>query len=558
MTLILRDSLSTSQPVASALLLVSLIAAGGIALGSIRFRGIGLGTAGVLFAGLLAGHLGYHVDPTIRQFLQEFGLALFVYTIGLQLGPGFFASLKRQGLALNLMAAGVVLTGVGLTLGMARWLGLNLAAAVGLFAGATTNTPALGAATDALRSVGASPEMLAQPGVGYSIAYPGAIVGIIATLVALRVLFRVNPEQEAAAFKAERSASIPPLDRLNIEVTNPNLEGVPLDQIPALGTLELVVSRVRRCGEMAVHPAAGETVIHVGDTLLAVGAPAALRSFQMIVGRPSSEDLSQAPGALTIRRVAVTNREVLGKTVGELNLPHTYGVAITRVSRAEMAFTAVPGIELQFGDIVQLIGEPQQLDRATQRLGNSIKALDQTNYVPFFLGLALGVICGLVPFQLPGLPVPVRLGLAGGPLLVALLLSRVGRIGRLVWYMPATANLAFRELGIVLFLACVGVKSGDTFAETLLSPAGLKWAAAGIVITVVPILLAGWVGRRVLKQNFMTTCGLVAGSMTDPPALAFANNTAGSDAPSVAYATVYPLTMILRIVAGQVMVIALS
>jgi putative transport protein len=555
---LLRESLSSNQPVAAALLLISLIAAAGIALGSVRFRGIGLGTAGVLFAGLLAGHLGYHVDPTIRQFLQEFGLALFVYTIGLQLGPGFFASLKRQGLALNLMAAGVVGLGVILTLALSRWLGIDLAAAVGLFAGATTNTPALGAATDALRSTGAAPEVLAQPGVGYSIAYPGAIVGIIATLVALRILLRINPEQEAAAFNAERSAAVAPPERLNLEVTNPNLEGLRLDQITSLGSLELVISRIRRRGESTVLPASNDTEVHLGDTLLAVGPRAALKSFQTIVGRPSTDDLIQAPGALTIRRVAVTNRDVLGKTVGELNLTQAFGVVVTRVSRAETAFTAVPGIYLQFGDIVQLIGEPAQLDRAAQRLGNSIKALDQTNFVPFFLGLALGVVGGLIPFQVPGLPVPVRLGLAGGPLLVALLLSRIGRIGRLVWYMPGTANLAFRELGIVLFLACVGVKSGDKFADTLLSDAGLKYALAGMVITVVPILLAGWFGRRFLRQNFMTTCGLVAGSMTDPPALAFANNTAGSDAPSVAYATVYPLTMILRIVAGQVMVIALS
>lgn len=555
---LLRESLSSSQPVAAALLLVSLIAAAGIALGSIRFRGIGLGTAGVLFAGLLAGHLGYHVDPTIRQFLQEFGLALFVYTIGLQLGPGFFASLKRQGLALNLMAAGVVALGVVLTLALSQWLGIDLAAAVGLFAGATTNTPALGAATDALRSTGAPTEVLAQPGVGYSIAYPGAIVGIIATLVLLRVVLRINPEQEAAAFNAERSAAVAPPERLNLEVTNPNLDGLRVDQITSLGSLELVVSRIRRRGESTVLPASNETKVHLGDTLLAVGPRAALKSFQTIVGRPSTDDLIQAPGALTIRRVAVTHRDVLGKTVGELNLAQAFGVVVTRVSRAETAFTAVPGIHLQFGDIVQLIGEPAQLDRAAQRLGNSIKALDQTNFVPFFLGLALGVVGGLIPFTVPGLPVPVRLGLAGGPLLVALLLSRIGRIGRLVWYMPGTANLAFRELGIVLFLACVGVKSGDKFADTLLSDAGLKYALAGMIITVVPILLAGWFGRYFLRQNFMTTCGLVAGSMTDPPALAFANNTAGSDAPSVAYATVYPLTMILRIVAGQVMVIALS
>ncbi len=552
------DTLSASQPVAGALLLVSLIAAAGIALGSIKFRGIGLGTAGVLFAGLLVGHLGYRIEPTIRQFLQEFGLALFVYSIGLQLGPGFFSSLRRQGLTLNLMAFAVVLLGVLLSLFLSRWLGIDLAAMVGLFAGATTNTPALGAATDALRSTGASPEQLAMPGIGYSIAYPGGIVGIIGTLLFLRFVFRINPEHEATEFKAEQSKSALVIDRLNVEVTNPNLDGLRLDQVTELVANGLVVSRVRRQGNVEATSPSGDTLVHLGDTLLAVGSPSVLKTFQLVVGRASADDLTKAPGTLTIRRVAVTNKEVLGMTVAELDLQNAFRVSISRVTRAELSFAAVPSMPLQFGDIVQLIGRPENLDRAAKRLGDSIKALDQTNFVPFFLGLALGVVAGLIPFQVPGLPVPIRLGLAGGPLLVALILSRVGRIGGLVWYMPGTANLALRELGIALFLACVGVKSGEKFGETFLSEQGVKWALAGVVITVVPILLVGWLGRRFLKQNFMTTCGLVAGSMTDPPALAFASNTAGSDAPLFAYATVYPLTMILRIIAGQVLIIAFS
>lgn len=558
MTHLFGDTLSASQPVAGALLLVSLIAAAGIALGSVKFRGIGLGTAGVLFAGLLVGHLGYRIEPTIRQFLQEFGLALFVYSIGLQLGPGFFSSLRRQGLTLNLMAFAVVLLGVLLSLFLSRWLGIDLAAMVGLFAGATTNTPALGAATDALRSTGATPEQLAMPGIGYSIAYPGGIVGIIGTLLFLRFVFRINPENEATEFKAEQSKSALVIDRLNVEVTNPNLDGLRLDQVTELVANGLVVSRVRRQGNVEATSPSGDTLVHLGDTLLAVGSPAVLKTFQLVVGRASADDLTKAPGTLTIRRVAVTNKEVLGMTVAELDLQNAFRVSISRVTRAELSFAAVPSMPLQFGDIVQLIGRPENLDRAAKRLGDSIKALDQTNFVPFFLGLALGVVAGLIPFQVPGLPVPIRLGLAGGPLLVALILSRVGRIGGLVWYMPGTANLALRELGIALFLACVGVKSGEKFGETFLSDQGLKWALAGIVITVVPILLVGWLGRLVLKQNFMTTCGLVAGSMTDPPALAFASNTAGSDAPLIAYATVYPLTMILRIIAGQVLIIAFS
>ena len=546
-------TLGLTQPVAAALITVTLVAAAGISLGSIRVFGIRLGSAGVLFVGLLAGYLGYQLDHTILQFLQEFGLVLFVYTIGLQMGPGFFTSLRRQGLSLNLLALAVVGLGVLITLGIASWLDLDLAAAAGLFAGATTNTPALGAAQDSLRAAGATAEVLSLAGVGYSIAYPGGIAGIIGSMLLLKGFLRIEPEQEVAAFTREQGSRSQPLGRLNLEVTNPNLDGLALREIPGAESLGVIVSRIRRQADETAQPATGDTVIHPGDTLLAVGTADALHNYQLIVGRPSATDLMLAPGSTSYRRVVVTQKSVLGRTVRELNLDHQFGVTVTRVTRADLEVTAVPGLTLQFGDMLQLVGTSGHLDQAARHLGNSLEALNHTNFVPIFLGIAAGILLGLLPISIPGLPVPVRLGLAGGPLLVALVLSRIGRIGRLVWYMPANANLAFRELGIVLFLACVGLKSGESFVRTLMSPAGLQWAAAGLTITMVPILLVGLFSRFVLRQNFVTTCGLIAGSMTDPPALAFANSTAGTDAPSIAYATVYPLTMILRIVAAQIM-----
>lgn len=545
--------LAEIQPTAAALMIVSLVAAAGISIGTIRFWGIRFGSAGVLFAGLLAGHLGLRMDHALLQFLQEFGLVLFVYTIGLQMGPGFFTSLRRQGLSLNLQAFAVVGLGVALTMGIASALGMNLAAAAGLFAGATTNTPALGAAQDSLRATGAAASLLTLPGVGYSIAYPGGIAGIIGSMLVLKAFFRIDPEREAAAFREQSGSHHHPPQRLNIEVTNSNLDGLPIREIPGVESLGVIVSRIRTPKDAQASPATGDTVIHSGDILLAVGTPEALRDFQRIVGKPSSADLMHTPGNTSYRRVLVTQKSVLGKTVRELNLEHRFNVTVTRITRADLEVTAVPGLAIQFGDMLQLVGTKEHLDQAAAHLGNSLEALNQTNFVPIFLGIAAGILLGLCPINIPGLPVSVHLGLAGGPLLLALILSRIGRIGRLVWYMPANANLAFRELGIVLFLACVGLKSGESFVHTLLSPAGLQWAAAGLVITVLPILLVGAFGRLVLKQNYVTTCGLIAGSMTDPPALAFANNTARSDSASIAYATVYPLTMILRIVAAQVM-----
>lgn len=549
--------LATRQPIAYAILVLSVVVVAGLSVGGLKYRGIGLGAVGVLFSGIVAGHFGWVIEHSVLHFVKEFGLILFVFTIGLQLGPGFFAALRRDGLALNSLAAVTVLLGGGITLALAK-LGINPFAALGLFSGATTNTPSLGAAQQTLETLSAATKGHTDlPALAYAVAYPVGILGIIGTLLILRVVFRINPEEEAEAFNRQRHAGIEPLTRVNLIVENANLGGISIGEIPGLRETGVVISRFRRAGETTVHTATDETPVQAGDILLAVGTARNLERFQRVVGRPSEVDLLKTPGQITYRRVLVTHREVLGKTVEELGLDQLYNVTVTRVTRADIEMTAVPELRLQFGDQLYLVGDEAGLKKAERTVGNSLREMNATHFVPVFTGIALGVLAGLVPLQFPGLPVPVKLGLAGGPLVLAILLARVGHFGPLVWHMPVTANLAFRELGITLFLACVGLGAGEKFFATVFAGTGLAWLGAATLITMVPLLLVGVFARRWLKLNYMSICGLLAGSMTDPPALAFASSISKSDAPSVAYATVYPLTMLLRILGAQILALVL-
>lgn len=547
------------NPVAWAVLVLSAVGAGGLVLSSLKVRGVGIGVTGVLFAGILIGHLGIKIEATILEFVREFGLILFVFTIGLQLGPGFFASLRKQGLKLNALAVLVVGLGVGLTLVVGVWgLGVDLIAALGLLTGATTNTPSLGALQQTLQSLGGPlADQTVLPALAYAAAYPGGVLGIIASLLLLQFGFRINPKQEAEADHSERVRAVEPVERMNVLVTNTNLDGLTIGDLPGRAEIGVVVSRIRGQGQEEVHTATEQTVVHVGDVILAIGTRRNLEKFRVIVGLRSDADLSQSPGRVITRKVAVTRKEVLGKTIDALDLDARYNVTVTRVNRADLEMTALGQLALQFGDVVQLVGEAEPLELAARELGNSLSALNETKFVPIFVGIALGVLCGMLPLHFPGIPVPVRLGLAGGPLLLAIILSRIGRIGSVIWYMPANANLAFRELGIVLFLACVGLKAGEKFFATVFSGEGLLWIGAGLLITMIPMLLVGALARAVLKLNFTTISGLLAGSMTDPPALAFAHAVCKSDAPAIAYATVYPLTMLLRIISVQILALIL-
>lgn len=551
------QQMSSTQPVAWAVLVITAVGALGLTFATLKIRGVGLGIAGVLFAGIIAGHFGIHIEKDILEFVREFGLILFVFTIGLQLGPGFFASLRKQGLKLNFLATLVVLLGVAVTIVVAnKLLGIDIVSALGLFSGATTNTPALGATQQTLKTLGnAFADNAALPALAYAAAYPGGVIGIIVTLLALRFGFRINPEQEAEAYRAEQRKGIDPLDRMNLVVENVNLENLSIGDIPGRRETGVVVSRIRRAGATEVQTATEQTLLHRGDIILAVGSRKNLEKFRVIVGRESDMNLAKAPGRVVTSKIVVTHKKVLGKTIDEIGLDDRYGVTVTRVTRADIEMTAMPELALQFGDMLQVVGDEHTMVKVADELGNHVKALNETHFIPILVGIAAGVLFGMVPFHFSGMPVPVRLGIAGGPLVLAIILSRIGRIGPLVWYMPANANMAFRELGIVLFLACVGLKAGEKFFSTILTNEGLHWLLGGFAITVLPILIVGIIARVVFKLNFTAISGLLAGSMTDPPALAFANAVSHSDAPSVAYATVYPLTMLLRIVAVQILVL---
>jgi putative transport protein len=548
--------LDGTHPTGHAILVLSLIAMVGLALGHLKIRGIGLGIAGVLFAGIGFGHFGFEIDHTILDFTRDFGLVLFVYTIGMQVGPGFFSSLRKQGLSFNLMAIVIVAMGGVLALLMGRLMNFPIGAVVGLFSGATTNTPSLGAAQEALKGMpGVTPAATALPALAYAAAYPFGIMGIIFTMLFLRWIFRIDPKKEAVAFKSESGMAREEIRRLNIEVENESCDGIDLADLALPKESKVVISRVYNHGTQTVCAAAPTTRLHLGDVILAVGAGKDVDAACRRIGKPARIDLMKEQGPVIYRDVIVTRKDVIGRSLAQLGLENIFGVAISRVTRAAVEMTAVPNFRLQFGDRVRIVGDSERIKQVTSVLGNALGALNHTHFIPVFIGITLGVLVGSIPFQIAGMPAPVTLGLAGGPLIVAIILSRLGRVGPLVWYMPLGANLALRELGIILFLACVGLKAGSRFVEILLHGDGLIWMASAALITVVPLLSVGLVARLFLRQNFMNICGVLAGTMTDPPALAFANNISDSDAPSVAYATVYPLTMLLRILAAQAIVL---
>jgi len=551
--------LTNGNVAAESILILSFIIILGLGFAAIKVRGLGIGVTGILIAGLIFGHFGFRLEPELGLFIQEFGLILFVFAVGLQIGPGFAASLRSDGLALNALASATVLGGALLALAAGRLFDMGPGASAGLFSGATTNTPSLGAGQQALRSIGdIAPEVLAEPALAYAVAYPAGIAGIIGSIVLLQHLFRVRPEKEAEELRQQQKARNPPLERATIRITNENLDGIAAAEMPGLGAAGVVLSRRRPASSQDVELVRPDTILHVGDLLLAVGKPKGLEDFQKIAGAPSNEDLLEAPGVVEFRRISVTNRTALGQSLADLGLLARYGVSVTRIERHGIEVTASAAIRLQFADVLQIVGSRAGLEEASKALGNSPAALKETRFLPVFVGIALGVLVGLIPFGFPGLPFPIRIGLAGGPLLIAIVLSRIGHIGQVVWYVPSDVNHALRDFGIALFLAVVGLKAGGSFADTLLSRDGLLWLGTAAVITVVPLVCVGLLGRYLFKLNFATISGTIAGSMTDPPALSFAAEICKSDLPATAYAQVYPLTMLLRILCAQLIVMLLA
>jgi putative transport protein len=543
-------------PVAKATLALSIIAAAGLALGSLGFRGVRLGAAGVLFAGIFFGQLGMHIDERILEFVRDFGLLLFVYTVGLQVGPGFFSSVKQRGLQLNALGAAVVLLGAMIVVGFRFLFHFSVPVIGGLFAGATTNTPSLAAAQAALQNLtnsnSASGDLL---GMAYAVAYPLGIVGIIVTMVLVRRIFSIDVDREARSVELSATGGEQTPGFIDVEVTNPNVDGLALRDLPFAAEAGVVFSRLLRSGTVTVPE--NDSVVRLGDELRLVGPKAKLLEFEPVIGRKSTIDIQSVPSELTTQHLYVTKRQVLGKSLGELNLESAYSAVVTRITRADVEFAANDHLRLQFGDFLFIVGSKEGVAQVGELVGNKPKVLDHPHVLPVFIGILLGVILGGLPIVLPGMPVPVRLGLAGGPLIVALILSRVGRIGPLIWYLSPGANLVLREIGIVLFLACVGLKSGSRFLELLLSGSGFYWIAAGALLTFVPLIIVGLVARKFFKLDYPMLCGLLAGSMTDPPALAFATSITKSDQPLVAYAAVYPLVMILRVFIVQVLVLIL-
>lgn len=538
--------------------ILALVAVVGLFIGNVKFRGIGLGIGGVLFGGIIVGHFvsqaGMTLSSDMLHVIQEFGLILFVYTIGIQVGPGFFASLRVSGLRLNLFAVLIVIIGGLVTAILHKLFDIPLPVVLGIFSGAVTNTPALGAGQQILRDLGTPMEMVDQMGMSYAMAYPFGICGILFTRWMLRVIFRVNVETEAQQHESSSTNGGALIKTINIRVENPNLHDLAIKDVPILNGDKIICSRLKR--EETLKVPSPDTIIQLGDLLHLVGLPADLHNAQLVIGQEVDTSLSTKGTDLRVERVVVTNENVLGKRIRDLHFKERYDVVISRLNRAGVELVASGDISLQFGDILNLVGRPSAIDAVANVLGNAQQKLQQVQMLPVFIGIGLGVLLGSIPVFVPGFPAALKLGLAGGPLIMALILGRIGSIGKLYWFMPPSANLALRELGIVLFLSVVGLKSGGDFVNTLVNGEGLSWIGYGALITAVPLITVGILARMLAKMNYLTMCGMLAGSMTDPPALAFANNLhPTSGAAALSYATVYPLVMFLRIITPQLLAV---
>lgn len=505
---------------------LALVAVVGLWIGNIKVRGVGFGIGGVLFGGIIVGHFvdqaGVTLSGDMLHFIQEFGLILFVYTIGIQVGPGFFASLRVSGLRLNLFAVLIVIMGGLVTAILHKIFAIPLPVVLGIFSGAVTNTPALGAGQQILRDLGTPVDLVDQMGMSYAMAYPFGICGILLTMWLMRLIFRVNVEAEAQKHESSLANGHSLIQTMNIRVENPNLNNMAIQDVPILNSDKIICSRLKRDDTLMV-PSPG-TIIQAGDLLHLVGQSTDLHNAQLVIGKEVDTSLSTRGTDLRVERVVVTNEKVLGKRIRDLHFKERYDVVISRLNRAGVELVASSDASLQFGDILNLVGRPASIDAVANVVGNAQQKLQQVQMLPVFIGIGLGVLLGSIPLFVPGFPVALKLGLAGGPLIMALILGRIGSIGKLYWFMPPSANLALRELGIVLFLAVVGLKSGGDFVDTLTQGEGLSWIGYGIFITAIPLITVGLLARIFAKMNYLTLCGMLAGSMTDPPALAFANN----------------------------------
>ena len=539
--------------VAHIVFLYAFVIAAGVLLGKIKIFGVSLGVTFVLFTGILMGHFGFTGDIHILHFIREFGLILFVFCIGLQVGPSFFSSFKKGGMTLNLLAVGIVVLNiaVALTIYFIANGRIELPMMVGILYGAVTNTPGLGAAQEALTQLNYNGPQIA---LGYACAYPLGVVGIIGSIIAIRYLFRINLAKEEEELKnqdAEHMKHKPHL--MSLEVRNESIDGKRLIQVKDFLGRPFVCSRIRHEGHVSIPN--HETEFHMGDQVFIVCSEEDAEAIIAFIGKEVQVDWEKQDMPMVSRRILITKSDINGKKLGDMHFRSMFGVNITRVNRSGMDLFADPHLTLQVGDRVMVVGQQDAVERVASVLGNSLKRLDHPNIVTIFVGIFLGILLGSLPIAFPGMPTPVKLGLAGGPLVVAILIGRFGYKLHLVTYTTMSANLMLREIGIVLFLASVGIEAGANFVHTLVEGDGLLYVGYGFLITVIPLLIIGAIARLYYKVNYFTLMGLIAGSNTDPPALAYSNQASNNDAPAVGYSTVYPLTMFLRILAGQMILL---
>jgi putative transport protein len=546
--------LFTKESVAQTIIIYSFVIAIGVVLGKIKVLNISLGITFVLFTGIAVGHFGFAINHQVLDFAKDFGLILFVFAVGLQVGPGFFSSFRKGGITLNLLAAAIVILGAATAVILHFVTGTSMPVMVGILSGAVTNTPGLGAAQQALDEVtsGTAASGIPDISLGYAVAYPFGVLGIIITMLAIRKLTRTNITQELINYNELQNPEETLPEKISILVTNPEIDGKKVEDLKELLNRDTVISRIYHSGE--VHGAHSASVLHTGDIVLFVAQKGEIDNLIRQFGRKSEIDLATQPGKLMSKQVLVTHISASGKSLESLNLRARFGINITRIYRAGIELVASPKLKLQIGDKITIVGEESAIDNVGLILGNSIKRLNEPNLFPIFIGILLGVLFGSIPIVIPGIPTPIKLGMAGGPLIVAILLSKFGYKISLASYTTPSANLMLREVGIVLFLASVGIKAGERFIPTLVSGDGFIWMAYGAAITLIPLIIVGLFSKLVLKNSFFEVSGLLSGSMTDPPALAFANSISQCEAPAVAYATIYPLVMFLRIVSAQLLV----
>ena len=542
--------------IAHIVLLYAFVIAVGVLLGKIKFFGVSLGVTFVLFTGIVCGHFGFTGNTQILNFMQDFGLILFVFCIGLQVGPSFFTSFKKGGVSMNVVAVGVVLLNIAVALALYYGLGgrIELPMMVGILCGAVTNTPGLGAANEALSQLGYDGPQIAM---GYACAYPLGVLGIIGSIILVRLLCGINLKKEEEELVQQESAD-PHLTpyQMHLEVHNEALNGKTLLQVKTFMGRDFVISRILQNGHVSIPNK--DTIFHVGDQMLVVCAEDDAEAIIAFIGPKIEVDWKKQDTPMVSRRILVTQSKMNGKRLGQLHFSSIYGVNVTRVNRSGMDIFASPDLTLQVGDRVMVVGPQDAVDRVANLMGNSLKRLDHPNIVTIFVGIFLGILFGSLPIAFPGIPTPVKLGLAGGPLIVAILIGRFGYKLKLVTYTTMSANLMLREIGIALFLASVGVKAGANFVQTVVEGDGLLYVGCGFLITTIPLLIMGVFGRYYYKINYFKLMGLMAGSTTDPPALAYANQVTGSNAPAVGYSTVYPVTMFLRILTAQLLILILA